>query len=68
MRLPDGDAHQIRNVFQTLLTAKQHNFELVSQERSAAGDFEIAAVVPDTADECEAGFVPLAIDDDLKLV
>ena len=64
MATPD----KVRNVFQTLLASKEHNFELVSQQRSATGDFEIAAVVADTADEREAGFVPLAIDDNLKLI
>jgi hypothetical protein len=66
--LPDSDTNQIRHIFQTLLSAKEHNFKLVAQKRSAAGDLEIAAIVADTADQREARFMALAVHHDLKLV
>jgi hypothetical protein len=67
MGLPDRHANQVRHIFQTLLSAKKHNFKLIAQERSAAGDFEIAAIVADAADQREARFMALAVHHDFKL-
>src|SRR5581483_3937657 len=65
---PGGDVQHVPSVTQRVRSLEENDFEIVVVQRGAGGDFQVAAVVPDTADQREAAHVRVAVDPHLKLL
>src|SRR5579862_8433121 len=56
-----SDAHHVPHVTQWIRSFEQNDLEVVADQRSAAGDFKVAAIVTNAARQGESASVNVAI-------
>src|SRR6185503_12040047 len=64
---PGRHVQHVPSVSQWIRSFEQNHLEMVVVKRRPAGDLQIAAVVPDAADQRKAALVNLALNADVQL-
>jgi len=64
----DGYVQHVPSVSQGIRSLEQNDLEMVVVKRCAAGDLQVASVVPDAADQCEPTLVNPIIHPHFKLL